>query len=132
MTHDPDRRLELRLVSAERPADPQVLDDLIRLIRQGLATAPRQVPQVSDGTWFRRPTEEERKDLVEHESRIKHRIEQEPDSHDTLAKRSELTAQPDHEQKLAEETRRAAEYVVAAVQRALNRGVAVRIPESSG
>ena len=35
MTPDPARELALTLLPADGPADPQVLDDLIRLIRQG-------------------------------------------------------------------------------------------------
>jgi hypothetical protein len=131
MTHDPDRKLELKLVSAEQPVDSQVLDDLVRLIRQGLATAPKDTPRVGDGSGFRPPAEDERKTAADLEGRIKHRIEQAPDSHGTLTKRAELTSQPDHEQKLADEMHKAAEYVAAAVQRALLRGVEVRVPDTN-
>src|SRR5207248_2375582 len=92
MTNDTDRKLELRLVPAESPANPQMLDDLIRLVRQGLATAPKDVPQVGDGPGFRPPTEEERKATADLGGRIKHRIEQDPDSHGTQAKWAELTS----------------------------------------
>jgi hypothetical protein len=130
MTHDPDRKLELRLVAVDSPADPQVLDDLIRLVRQGLATTSKDMPRVGDGPGFRPPTADERNTAADLEAKIKHRIEQNPDSHGSLARRAELTSQPDHEQKLADEVRKAAEYVAAAVQRALLRGVAVRVPDA--
>ncbi|HET6573980.1 MAG TPA: hypothetical protein VFG68_10290 [Fimbriiglobus sp.] len=130
MTHDPDRKLELRLVPADSPADPLVLDDLIRLIRQGLATASKEMPRVGDGPGFRPPTADERNTTADLEAKIKHRIEQDPDSHGSIAKRAELTSQPDHEQKLADEMRVAAEYVAAAVQSALLRGAEVRVPDA--
>lgn len=131
MADDPDRKLELRLVPADGvPADPQVLDDLIRLVRQGIATASKEYPQVSADTKFREPTEEERRDLSAVEGQIKHRIAQEQGRHEAaVVERAKIAAQPDAEQKLAAEARKAAELVVAAVQRALIQRVRVQVPD---
>ena len=129
MADDPDRRLDYRLVPADGPADSQVLDDLIRLVRQGIATAPKDAPKVGDGAGFRPPEADERRDLGGVEAKIKHRIEQANwDSQTAVEQRAELVAQPDADEKLASEARRAAELVVAAVQRALLRGVRVEVP----
>ncbi len=129
MTHEPERRLDLRLVPADAPADSQVLDDIIRLIQQGIVTAPASAPQISVGSEFRQPTPDEQNLVSEVVAPIKHRIEQaSQDSQAAVEKRAALAATPGSEQQLADEARRAAEYVVAAVQRAILRGVKVQVP----
>jgi len=125
---DPDRKLEYRLVPADAPPDHQVLDDLIRLVRQGIATASDKYPQVSEGSGFVEPTD--RPDLGQMKIEIIRRIDQaSSESRAAVAERAKVAAQPDADQKLAEEARKAAELVVAAVQRALIRGVRVRVPD---
>ena len=129
MADDPDRMLEYRVVPADAPPDHQVIDDLIRLVRQGITTASDQYPQVPDGSGLRKPCPDEQRDLTPVEAKIKHRIEQaSQDSQAAVAERVKLAAQPDADQKLADEARKAAELVVSAVQRALLRGVRVQVP----
>jgi hypothetical protein len=126
---DPDRKLEYRVVPADAPPDHQVLDDLIRLVRQGIATASDKYPQVSDGSGFRTPDPGDQRDLGSVEAKVKHRIEQaSQESQAAVAERAKLAARPDSDQKLADEARKAAELVVSAVQRALLRGVRVQVP----
>ena len=130
MANEPEIELRLRLVPAEGPADPQVIDDLIRLIRQGVATAPKQFPQISTDAELRDPTDDEKRDLSNVAAQVKHRIEQASEgSQEAVAKRNELAKQPDGEAKLREEALAAAEQVVAAVQRAILQGVLPRVPE---
>lgn len=135
MPDDASLKLDLRLVPADdRPADPAVLDDIVRLIRQAVATTPRDAPAVGEPVGgFREPTAEETRNLRGLESKIKHRVEQASrESQAAAEKRAETAAQPDAGQKLAEESLRAAERLVAAVRRAILRGVAVRVPDDPG
>src|SRR5262249_43264968 len=120
MANEPEIELRLRLIPAEGPADPQVIDDLIRLIQQGVVTAPTQAPQITGDANLREPTDDEKRDLSNIVVQVKHRIEQaSKDSQEAVAKRNELAKQPDGEAKLREEALLAAEQVVAAVQRAI-------------
>jgi hypothetical protein len=130
---DAKLRLDLRLVPADdRPADPVVLDDIVRLIRQAVVTAPEEAPKVTEpAEGFRQPSADENRDLRSLESRIKNRIEQaSAESQAVIEKRAETAKQPDGEPRLKDEALRAAEQVVSAVQRAILRGVAVRVPET--
>lgn len=131
MADDPARKLELRLVPADgAPPDAQVFDDLVRLIRQGIATAPKQYPQISNGSGFRPPTDEEKRDLSAVEAQIKHRIDDASKASEAdVAKRAETAKLPDADQRLADEALAAAQLVVAAVQRALIQGVKVTAPD---
>lgn len=120
-------KLDLRLVPAEGEPDPALLDDLVRLVRQGIVTAPKDIPQVSTAGEFHPPADNSQNDL---EAKITHRIEQASQaSQAAVAKRAEIAAQPDGEDQLAAEVLDAAREVVAAVQRAMIRGIAVRVPE---
>lgn len=131
MSDAAERELGLRLVPADAPPDPQVLDDLIRLIKQGNVTAPKDVSRVVVETELRPPTTEEQSEVNAVEAKVKHYIEQASrDSQAAVDKRAETAALPDGEQKLAEESLAAAQAVVAAVQRAMIRGIAVRVPDA--
>lgn len=132
---DDDARLKLtfRLVPADgRPADPAVLDDIVRLIRQAVATAPKDAPRVAEpAEGFREPIGDETRDLRGLEARIETRIQQaSAASQAAVEKRAELARQPDSREKLADEARVAAERVVAAVQRAVLQRVNVSSPET--
>lgn len=130
MSDHAGRQLDVTLVPAEGAPDAQVLDDLIRLIHQGVATMPKDVPRVADGPGFRKPSDEEARDTAGLEAQIKHRIEQESQNSQSAAeRRNALAAQPGSEPQLADEAIAAAQAVVAAVQRALIRGIDVRIPD---
>ncbi|HUR54126.1 MAG TPA: hypothetical protein VMZ71_08340 [Gemmataceae bacterium] len=125
-----EKQLDLRLVPAEGPPDPQVLDDIIRLIKQAVVTLPKDAPQLAAEGELRPPTPDEQPEVNAAEAKIKHRIEQASrESQAFVEKRAETAVQPDGEQKLAEESLKAARRVVSAVQRAILRGVAVRVPE---
>jgi hypothetical protein len=125
---DAKQKLDIRLVPAEGEPDAVLLDDLVRLIKQGIVTAPKDVPQVSAAGEFVAPTDNSQNAL---ETRIKHRIEQASNASEAdVAKRAEVAKQPDGEQKLAEESLVAAQNVVAAVQRAIIRGIAVNVPDA--
>jgi hypothetical protein len=127
MTEDAKLKLDVKLVPAEGEPDPALFDDLVRLIKQGIATAPKDVPQVITAGEFHTPPDNSQNAL---ETKIKHRIEQASKTSEAdVTKRAETAKQPDGEQKLAEESLAAAQNVVAAVQRALIRGIAIRIPE---
>jgi hypothetical protein len=127
---DAKLKLSLRLAPADdRPADPVVIDDIIRLIKQAVATVPKDSPAVTapaDG--FHPPTGEELREL---DTKTQHRIEQaSAASRAAVEQRAETAAQPDGDQKLAAEALAAAERVVSAVQRAVLRNVAVRVPDA--
>ena len=47
MAEGAKQKLELRLVPAEGAPDAVLFDDLVRLITQGITTAPKQSPQIS-------------------------------------------------------------------------------------
>ncbi|MFO0848525.1 MAG: hypothetical protein U0871_08215 [Gemmataceae bacterium] len=129
MADNPDRKLTFNLVPASSVADPQVLDDLIRLVRQGLALPVTGTPAVATDTPFRSPDQSEARSLSEVEARVKHRIEQASrDSQADVDQRAELAKQPDASDKLAEESRRAAELVVSAVQRLMLHGIRPAVP----
>jgi hypothetical protein len=128
MSEDAKRKLDLRLVPAEGEPDAGLLDDLVRLIKQGIVTAPKDVLQVSTAGEFVAPPDNSQNAL---ESKINHRIEQASEaSKADVAKRAEVAVQPDGEHKLADEALAAAQNVVAAVQRAITRGIAVQVPEA--
>jgi hypothetical protein len=128
MVEDAKLKLELRLIPAEGKPNPALFDDLIRLIQQGIVTAPKDVPQVNTSVEFHPPTDNSQNDL---EAKIKHRIEQaSADSRAAFEKRAEIALRPDAEAKLATECLETAQQVVAAVQRAIIRGVTVRVAES--
>jgi hypothetical protein len=129
MPEDAKQKLDIRLVPAEGEPDAALLDDLVRLIKQGVVTAPKDVPQVSTAGKFVAPAD---KSQIALETRIKHRIEQASQTSEAdVKKRAEIAAQPDGEQKLAEQSLAAAQNVVAAVQRAIIRGVALHVPEEA-
>jgi hypothetical protein len=128
MSHDSAVGLLLQLTPAEGEPDAQLLDDLILLVKQAVATFPKQ----ADPPAVRPATDEERPSLIGLESKIKHHIEQASAASRTLVKqRAALAQQPDADAKLAEEARQKAQQVVAAVQRAMMRGVHVRIPDGT-
>lgn len=132
MADEPRLKLELRVGPADSPPDVAVLDDLVRLIRQGVTTAPKAAPQVADGPGFRQPTPDEQRDLRDLTSKVEHRIEQaSAASVAAVARRAEVAAQPDGAAKLADESLKAAERVVSAVGRAVLRGVAVRVADAT-
>lgn len=129
MPEDAKQKLDIRLVPAEGAPDAALLDDLVRLIKQGVLTAPKQAPQVSTAGEFTAPPDNSQNAL---ETKIKYRIEQaSAASMADVAKRAETAKQPDGETKLAEEALTAAQGVVAAVQRAILRGITVRVPEDA-
>src|SRR5436305_1318722 len=59
MADDPRLKLDLRLGPADGPPDPALLDDLIRLIKQGVASAPKGAPGIADAAGYRKPDEDE-------------------------------------------------------------------------
>ncbi len=128
MSEDAKQKLGIRLVPAEGEPDAALLDDLVRLIKQGVVTAPKQAPQVSTAGEFVAPPDNSQNAL---ETRIKHRIEQASNASEAdVAKRAAIAQPPDGEQKLAEEALAASQNVVAAVQRAIIRGVTIRVPDA--
>jgi hypothetical protein len=132
---DAKLKLTFRLVPADdRPADPVVLDDIVRLIRQAAATAPKDVPKVTEpADGFRAPADDEGRDVRGLESRIENRVQQASAASQGLVERRALTAsQLDGQQMLAEQSLEAAERVIAAVQGALFRAVAVRVAATDG
>ena len=129
MPEDAKQRLDIRLVPAEGEPDAALLDDLVRLIKQGVLTAPKQAPQVSTAGAFTAPPDNSQNAL---EAKVKNRIAQaSAASMADVAKRAETANLPDGEAKLAEEALTAAQGVVAAVQRAIIRGITVRVPEDA-
>ena len=131
MADQAELRLSLRLVPVNGFPNAVVFDDIVRLIRQGVATAPSEARRVEGGA-FRTPVESEHREQGLHnlESQVKHRIEQaSANSESAVEQRKQLAQQPDGQQKLAEQSLLAAEQLVAAVQRAMLRGIAVRVPD---
>jgi hypothetical protein len=123
MSEEATRKLDIRLVPAEGEPDAALLDDLVRLIKQGILTAPKQAPQVSTAGEFAVPPDNSQNAL---EAKIKNRIAQaSAASVADVAKRAETAKLADGEAKLAEEALAAAQGVVTAVQRAVLRGIAV-------
>lgn len=139
MTEDVKFKLEARLVAGEiKPdavffdeherLDAALFDDLVRLIKQGVATVSPQAPPVSAAGEFVEPQDKSQNEL---EAKVHSRIEQaSAASQADVAKRAEVARQPDGEAKLAEEAIEAAAGVVAAVQRLMHHGVAVRVPDA--
>jgi hypothetical protein len=128
-------KLSFRLVPADdRPADSVVLSDIVRLIQQAIATAPKDVPTVSvpdDG--FREPGPDNGRSALSLKPRIESRIQQaSAASQQIVEKRAQTLSQADGEQRLAEQSVAAAERVVSAVQGAIIRAVAVRVPAHEG
>ncbi len=132
MTHDPAQILELRLVPADgAKPDYQVFDDIVRLIRQAHATASPQVPRVGSGKGFRKPEGAEADETAKLVSQVQHDIEEASlKSQADVAKRAETAARPDAADALATEARTAAEQLIAAIDRALMRGVSIRPPDA--
>ena len=127
MPEDATRKLDVRLVPAEGAPDVALLDDLVRLIKQGVLTAPKQAPQVNTTGEFIVPPDNSRSVL---QNKIMAHVDQASEaSKADVAKRAEVARQPDGEAKLAEEALAAAQGVVAAVQRAIIRGITVRVPD---
>jgi len=129
MADDARLKLDLRLVPITGTPDPVIFDDIIRLIQQGIVTAPKEAPQITDAPKFQPPEEgnAEARALI---SNIRTRIEKaSAESQAAVDKRAAIAATPNSEQQLTDEARRAGEYVVAAVQRAILRGVKVRVPD---
>jgi|GEM_PF-6361768 len=128
MSEDAKQKLDIRLVPAEgAPPDAALLNDLVRLIKQGIVTTPKDAPQVSTAGEFVTPPDNSQNAL---ESKIKHRIEQASEaSKADVAKRAEIATQSGGEQKLAEESLAAAQNVVVAVQRAILRGITIHVPD---
>lgn len=121
---DAKLKLGFRLVPVARPADAVVLDDIVRLIRQAAATAPKQAAVVSEPAGgFREPTEDESRTLRGLEAKIENRIQEASGaSQSAVEKRAVTGDQPDASLK-------AAEALVGAVQRAIIRHVTVRVPD---
>lgn len=132
MADDAKLKLTFRLVSADgRPADPVVLDDIVRLIRQAVATAPKDAPTVAAPTHgFREPpNEDDARTLRGLEAKIENRIQEaSAASQKAVELRAGTAVQPDGPQKLAAESLAAAQRVVSAVQRAILQRVAVTAP----
>jgi len=127
MAEEAKLKLDVRLVPTEGEPDPALFDDLVRLIKQGIATAPKDVPQVTTAGEFHTPPDNSQNAI---ETRIKHRIEQASKASEAdVTKRAETAKLPDGEHKLAEESLAAAQNAVAAVQRAIIRGITIRVPE---
>ena len=122
-------KLQFRLTPVEGEPDAALLDDLIRLVKQAVATPPVTGIEAPAGE-FHPPTDEERKTLTGLESKIKHRIEQaSAASRQQVEQRAELIQQADGEQKAREAALIAAQQVVGAVHRAMLRGMIVTTPE---
>lgn len=129
MPEDAKQRLDIRLVPAEGAPNAALFDDLARLIKQGVLTAPKQAPQVSTAGEFTAPLDNSQNAL---EAKIKNRIAQaSAASMADVAKRAETAKLSDGEAQIVEETLAAAQGVVAAVQRAILRGITVRVPEDA-
>jgi len=126
-------KLEFRLAPSSGEPNSEVLDDLVKLVRQAVATAPPDSSRIEADGEFHPPEGEGERSLRGLESRIKHRIEQATGASQKLIEQREtLTHQPDGAAILAAEATRAAEAVVAAVQRARIRGMAVTTPSVEG
>jgi hypothetical protein len=127
MTENAKLKLELRLVPTEGEANAALFDDMIRLIKQGIVTAPEGVPQMNTSGEFHPSTDNSQEKLA---TKIRHRIDQATESsRAAVEKRKEVAVQPDGEEKLAAESLEAAEGLISAVQRAIIRGVAVQVAD---
>ncbi len=122
-------KLQLRLSPAEGEPNAALLDDLIRLVKQAVATPPVPVTETPVAE-FHHPTDDEQNTLAGLESKIKHRIEQaSAESRQQVEQRAALIQQPDGDQKARDAALMAAQQVVGAVHRAMLRGVIVSTPE---
>ena len=133
MADNAELKLTLRLVPVDgQLADPVVLNDIILLIRQAVATAPKDAPKIAEPTHgFRLTRQEEKPALQALESRIENRIQETSAKSRAAVEKRELTAnQSDAKQQLAEDSLAAAANVVSAVQGALFRRVALRAVEN--
>lgn len=123
------QKLTMRLVPSEGDPDAQVFDDLIRLVRQAVVTAPPQVGVPTATGEFRKAEHSEQSAVVEFDSKVKHRIEQASAASRPLVEaRADKVAHPESESQLAEEALEAASSVITAVQRAMIRGLRVSVP----
>jgi len=134
---DDDALLKLTccLVPADGPpGDPVVFDDIVQLINQATATAANDWPRVAEpAAGFQESCDEEKRGLRSLESKIESRIQESSAAGQAAIEKRALTAiQPDGPRVLADESLEAARQVVAAVQRAILRRVAVRVVESRG
>jgi hypothetical protein len=119
MAADARLKLELRLIPTEGEPNAALFDDLIRIIQRGIVTAPKDVPHVIASEEFQLPTGKSQNHL---EANIKHRIEQA-----SADSRKAVEKQQDDEAKRADESLEVARQGVAAVQRAIIRGVVVQV-----
>ncbi len=121
--------LSLHLTPSEGEPDAQLLDDLIRLVKQAIATTPSATTSIPA---LQTANDVERRELRGLESKIKHRIEQASAASRVLVEqRAALAQQPDAEAQLAEDSRAKAQRVVAAVRNALMKGIVVKIPDTA-
>ena len=120
---DASRKLELRFGPENGKPNSVIFDDIIRLVKQAVATMPNDAPHVATTGTFRKPDDAEAPELQRVEDNIRERIERASAASEAAAKKREETGdQP-------EESLKAARNVVSAVQRAILRGIAVRVPE---
>jgi len=124
------QKFEIRLAPKEGEPDALVFDDIIRLIQQAVVTASPQIKVPSIRGEFVRSSEENQPSVRQLDSSIKHRIEQaSADSRKLVEAREEIAQQPNSEPQLAQESLDAAANLIAAVQRAMIRGLRISIPE---
>lgn len=122
-------KLEFRLAPSSGEPNAEVLDDLVKLVRQAVATAPPDSPEIRVDAEFR-PAEGEERNLVRIIGQID--LAAAAVSPKLIDQREATSSQPNGAEKLATEATRAAEAVVAAVQRARLRGVIVTVPSAEG
>jgi len=132
MADDAELMVELKLVPMEQPADSLVLDDIVCLIRQAIATAPENAPKVATPIQgFRDFTDECRATLLDFESRTVERIrEASTNSRLAVESRKLRVDLPGAKQMLAEDSLTAAANLVSAVQGAIYRRVSVRAADN--
>jgi hypothetical protein len=121
-------KLALRLAPSQGEPDHQLLDDLIRLVKQAVVTSPKQLSAEGE---FHRPNDEEKKTVLSSETKIKHNIEQaSADSRPLVEQRALLTQQPDAAEKLSEESLAKSQKVISAIHTAMLRGINISIPDN--
>lgn len=104
------RKIELRFGPENGQPNAAILDDIIRLIKQAVATMPADAPHVATTGTFRKPDAADAPDLHRVETNVRERIERASEaSRATAEKRAETGDQPD-------ESLKAARRVVSAVQ----------------
>ena len=134
MADHAELKLTLRLVPADdRPANPIVLDDIVRLIRQALVTAPKDSPQIIEpAEGFREPNGDENRTITSLVSKIESRIQQSSAASQAAVERRARTAnEPDGQEKLRAETLDSAARVVSAVLGAILKRVRVSVPDAT-